>query len=71
MHSARLKSGQTRPITAEEALARRQGDLVCRDCGEPCEKKAAIRSHRQSLKCPRCGGFLERRLPHEGNGKVP
>lgn len=60
MHPSRRKPGQSRHITAEEAVARQEGELVCRDCGRPCEKKAAIRGYRQSLKCPDCGGFLER-----------
>jgi Zn finger protein HypA/HybF involved in hydrogenase expression len=60
MHPSRRKPRQTRHITTDEAIARQEGELVCRDCGQPCEKKAAIRGYRQSLKCPRCGGFLER-----------
>jgi uncharacterized paraquat-inducible protein A len=69
MQPSRLKPGQTRHITTEEALARQEGQLVCRDRGWLCEKKEAIRSHRQSLKCPRCGGLLERR-EHTENGKA-
>ncbi len=69
MQPSRLKPGQTRHVTTEEAIARQEGQLVCRDCGRPCEKKEAIRSHRQSLKCPRCGGFLERQT-HTENGKA-
>jgi rubrerythrin len=61
MHPSRRKPGQTRHPTTEEAIARQVGELVCRDCGKPCEKKAAIRGYRQSLKCPGCGDFLERR----------
>ncbi len=60
MHPSRRKPGQTRHVTVEEAIAIREGQLVCRHCGQPCEKKEAIRSHRQSLKCPRCGGWLDR-----------
>jgi len=69
MQPSRLKPGQTRHVTIEEALVSREGQLVCRDCGQPCEKKEAIRSHRQALKCPRCGGFLERHQPQE-NGQA-
>lgn len=70
MHPSRRKPGQTRHITTEEAIARKEGELICRDCGNPCEKKAAIRGYRQALKCPRCGGFLERR-PQAANEQAP
>ena len=35
MQPSRLKPGQTRHITTEEAIARQDGQLVCRDCGQP------------------------------------
>jgi rubrerythrin len=70
MYYSRLKPGQARHLTEEEALARQQGELICRDCGRTCEKKRAIKSYRQSLKCPHCGGFLERCAPME-NGQAP
>lgn len=70
MYHARPKPGQSRYISEKQAAAAQQGDLFCRDCGQHCEKKRAIKSYRQSLKCPQCGGLLERRLPSV-NGQRP
>lgn len=55
------KPGQRTSCPRSEAAALQQLPLVCRDCAQPCRKREALRVHRQALRCPRCGGLLERR----------
>lgn len=47
--------------SAEEILqANADSRLVCRDCREPCKAKAAIKAAGRQLRCPGCGGILDR-----------
>lgn len=60
MERAKLNRGQRPQRSTESILAQREGRLVCRDCGQPCAKKDALPGGRQTLRCPACGGLLER-----------
>jgi hypothetical protein len=60
------KPGQRTGLPRREAAALRCSPLVCRDYGQPCRRREAIRGHRQVLKCPHCGGLLDRQRTNEG-----
>ena len=57
------KPAQRTDLPRRTAAALRRLPLACRDCGLPGRRQDAIRGHRQALKCPRCGGFLDRVRP--------
>lgn len=60
MQRAKLNRGQLPQHSTESLLIQREGQLVCRECRKPCKKKGALRAGRQALRCPGCGGILER-----------
>jgi hypothetical protein len=61
MNRKPLKRNESRTLPTETILAQRDGRLFCRDCGEPCKRKAALKAGRRQPRCPACGGLLDRR----------
>lgn len=53
------------PVTLASVLAKRTGQLRCRDCRVYCPKDNAIRESRGRYRCPQCGGWLDRENTNE------
>lgn len=47
-------------VSAEAILANRNGQLSCARCKQAVKKKDAFRGGGGALKCPACGGMLDR-----------
>lgn len=54
------RNQQPGSVSAEQSLAKREGQPKCRACGAKCRTKDAIRGTGNVLKCPACGGILDR-----------
>ena len=59
--------GARTDLPRKEAAALQRLPLICRDCSQHCRKSEALKVYRRVLRCPRCGGLLERRRPQVGS----
>jgi len=61
MHRGQLKRNQQPgSVSQAQALAKRDGIPTCRDCGHTCGRKKAIKESHGRLRCPKCGGMMDR-----------
>lgn len=71
MQRRKLNRREVGRRSTEGVLAQREGQLVCRSCGQPCPRKDALGSPKQGFRCPRCGGRLDREAgPVNGQPKA-